>query len=710
MASLFNKITGAVSGSHPEPKEQSLGTILPSHDDRSEFLLLLANCMGFMRKQVLDNFDPEFSGVGWDRSLKPTKDGKLDVKQETEKSVSQQPANEDAADEGLSPAELEEKRKKAYEERVEELNSPAMTQLKDAAIEHFDNWRDKVIQRLGEVINQHKVSDTGTPAASDPQEGTAATDVSKSMRNEEADTALRQLYPPQQTNLLKLPQPQRVLLLHSLLLVLLSLESYMAESRILMLHVTSSLSLPLKLLVEDENQVAMGLLESAKNLNADAETKKDAEAQASSRKWKVGLGAAAGAVLIGVTGGLAAPLLAAGVGSVMGGVGLASTATAGYLGAMAGSAPLVGALFGAYGGRMTARMVDEYAREVEDFAFIPLHKHNFFKGKTSEENARHLRVAIGISGYLTTEAEVVTPWRAIGTSIEGFALRYELKSLLALGSSMMSYVKSYAWSWAKKEIISRTIFATLSSAISAAFALPYGMAKATKLIDNPFNRARSRSEKAGRVLAHALIAKVQGERPVTLLGYSLGARAIYTCLDELAEKRAFGLVESVVLAGAAVPSDSIAWRKMRSVVSGRLINAYSSNDYLLAFLYRTVSLQYGVAGLQPVQDVPGIENVDVSDLVDGHTQYRFMMSQILLTVGLEDIDKAEVERQMKEMKIQKEKEEAEAEKARKEAGEGGKSEEEQADEMAREIERKLKVQDGAESAGQSGSSGEKMPA
>ena len=75
-----------------------------------------------------------------------------------------------------------------------------------------------------------------------------------------------------------------------------------------------------------------GLLESAKQqMNADADTKKKAEENASSRKWKVGLGAAAGAVLIGVTGGLAAPLLAAGVGSLMGGIGLGRRATAGYL-------------------------------------------------------------------------------------------------------------------------------------------------------------------------------------------------------------------------------------------------------------------------------------------------------------------------------------------------------------------------------------------
>ena len=88
-------------------------------------------------------------------------------------------------------------------------------------------------------------------------------------------------------------------------------------------------------------------------MSGEAETKKKVEENKDSRKWKVGLASVAGAALIGVTGGLAAPLVAAGVGSVMGGIGLGATAAAGYLGSVAGSTIIVGGLFGAYGGRMT---------------------------------------------------------------------------------------------------------------------------------------------------------------------------------------------------------------------------------------------------------------------------------------------------------------------------------------------------------------------
>jgi hypothetical protein len=106
----------------------------------------------------------------------------------------------------------------------------------------------------------------------------------------------------------------------------------------------------------------------------------------------------------------------------------------------------------------------------------------------------------------------------------------------------------------------------------------------------------------------------------------------------LAERRAFGLIESVVLIGAPTSSNASVWRAIRSVVAGRLINVYSENDYILAFLYRTSSIQYGVAGLQEVQGVTGVENVNVSELISGHLRYQYSIGTILQKIGFEDID------------------------------------------------------------------------
>ncbi|OCL10917.1 DUF726-domain-containing protein [Glonium stellatum] len=363
----------------------------------------------------------------------------------------------------------------------------------------------------------------------------------------------------------------------------------------------------------------------------------------------------------------------------MGGLGLGASAAAGYLGSLASSAVVVGGLFGAYGARMTGRMMDEYAKEVDDFGFVPIR--NFHRPRKIEKEFRRLRVAIGISGWLTEKEEVVVPWRVIGPSIEGFALRWELEALLKLGNSISTMVQSAAWGYAKSEIVKRTIFASLSAGL-----WPLGLLKVSRIIDNPFSIAKTRSEKAGEVLADALINKVQGERPVTLIGYSLGARVIYTCLMALADRKAFGLIESVVLVGAPTPSTASEWRKIRSVVSGRVVNVYSTNDYILAFLYRTSSIQYGIAGLQKVEGVKGIENVDVSDLVSGHTRYRYLTGSILKKIGFEDIDLEEVVREEAELKAVEDREKEAVEKNEKK--EKGKDADEEAKDIEKEVQQK----------------------
>ena len=584
--------------------------------------------------------------------------------------------------------------RKLKEQREKELSAPAMKELRQSSLKFFDQWRTSVIVRVGEVVNSKEEASSQAKSA-DPPDSTihapSDTKVDPTQPTNSDDTAedLSKFYPPIETPLTSLNEKSRILIIHSMLLLLLSLENYVAPSRVLLLYLTSSLHLPLKVLTEDEEKIAKGLLEAAKHMSGESEAKKKAEENKDSRKWKVGLASVAGAALIGVTGGLAAPLVAAGVGSVMGGLGLGATAAAGYLGSVAGSTVIVGGLFGAYGGRMTGQMMDNYAREVDDFAFLPVRKDRKHTDKEEEkdkadiakksehvENAlgsesgdqqpledepatntqeikrsgkaeesqeekegvedpahRRLRVTIGISGWLTSKSEVVTPWHVLGHGSETFALRFALEALMNLGNSMTAMVSSAAWGYAKSEMIKQTIFAELMTAM-----WPMALLKVARVVDNPFSIAKSRADKAGEVLADALINKAQGERPVTLIGYSLGARVIYSCLMSLAKRRAFGLIESVVLIGAPAPSTTGDWRVMRSVVASRLVNVYSENDYVLGFLYRTSSIQYGVAGLQKVEGIPSVENVDVSETVSGHLRYRYLVGSILKKIGFEDID------------------------------------------------------------------------
>lgn len=110
----------------------------------------------------------------------------------------------------------------------------------------------------------------------------------------------------------------------------------------------------------------------------------------------------------------------------------------------------------------------------------------------------------------------------------------------------------------------------------------------------------------------------------------------------LSEKRAFGLVENVIMMGTPCPSEVRVWAAIRTSVAGRLINVYSNQDYLLGFLSRNICYQYGVAGLQKVEGVPHVENFDASEVVTNHLRYRYLVGSILKKVGWEDIDYPQV--------------------------------------------------------------------
>ena len=660
-------------------KEESLTTLLDEHQ-RGELTLLIASAMVAMRRTITSSFDAD-AGL--------TKDIVQDLKSEDDRIMNQ---SVDPATADVAKIEAE---KKLKEQRQRELGAPQMKELKEESLKFFDDWRGKVIERVGEAVNSKEKAATHMKKADPPVSKSHAPEDSKidagkeEQKSSHAEPSIEKFYPPIDTPLASLEEKSRILIIHSTLLLLLSLEHYVAPSRSLLLYLTSSLKLPLKVLTEDEEKMAKGLLEAAKHMSGETETQKKAEENQSSRKWKVGLASVAGAALIGVTGGLAAPLVAAGVGSVMGGLGLGATAAAGYLGTVAGSSVIVGGLFGAYGGRMTGQMMDNYAREVEDFAFLPVKKNgekdaededkekgekemakkseavekltensdpkdshdtqlNHPKSKSPEDKVgqedsshRRLRVTIGITGWLTSKHEVTTPWHVLGASTEVFALRFELEALLHLGNSLDAMVSSAAWGYAKSELIQRTVFAELMGAAM----WPMTLIQVGRVVDNPFSIARQRAEKAGEVLADALVNKAQGERPVTLIGYSLGARVIYSCLMSLARRRAFGLIETAIFIGAPCPSTTADWRVMRSVVTGRLINVFSENDYVLGFLYRTSSVQYGVAGLQKIEGLPSVENVDVSEAVSGHLRYRYLVGSILKKIGFEDIDPEAVEKE-----------------------------------------------------------------
>ncbi|RYP83303.1 hypothetical protein DL770_005420 [Monosporascus sp. CRB-9-2] len=576
--------------------------------------------------------------------------------------------------------------------------TPALIRLRKAALLHFDSWRTQTLGKLKEVVSKaddqaivdarrkraemlvarsrevpaegedlldfgegNSSATTPTPGPEDSR-GKGKNVQTAEGRHSGSLESFQNLYHPIPTRLVTIAVEDRKEVLSATLLVLLSTGSYSAYSRTLMCYLTSALEIPPQFLNGEETQIATTMVESAQKadeekegggggMSADAVAEKRRQQSQTSRFWKVGLASVAGAAIIGVTGGLAAPVVAGAIGGLMGSVGLGGLAS--FLGIFWMNGALIGTLFGAFGAKMTGEMIDNYAKEVEDFKFLPLRDEWGEDCKKSEAaEARRLRVTIGINGWLTSDGDVTKPWRCLGGESEVFALRYEMKSLLALGAGLESLVTSYAWSAIRMEILRRTVLATLWAAL-----WPVHLVSMASNLDNPFSLARNRSEKAGRVLADALINKVQGERPVTLIGYSLGARVIYACLRALAENRAFGLVDTVVLIGAPVPSNPAYWQLMRTVVAGKMFNVYSANDLILAFLYRATSAQLGIAGLSAISSngdgIEGVENLDLSGEVQGHLRYPGLIAKILTRCGFPDVRDGEgtIERERDDAEI-----------------------------------------------------------
>ena len=387
---------------------------------------------------------------------------------------------------------------------------------------------------------------------------------------------------------------------------------------------------------------------------------------------------------------LAAPLIAAGLGSVLG-MAIGHVAAASLLGPLSQSQVSASSLFGLVGSRPGAKSILACTKDVQDFSLIPLHganKEGYRDGRAVNALDRRMRLVFCIDGWLDDKCDAEKTWNCIGDKSEAFMMKWEVESLMKLAAALQTVVRSEAWKIAKQEIVDKTcmsdpmkfavsdraspVYAHVACSHAKAQELivafdspkcaactnpnvpnanpfevaavlkdnvwPRDLMRISKLIDNPWSIAMVRADKAGAALADIIINRGHGERSVSLIGYSLGARVIYTCLMILAERRIFGMIESVVMIGNPAPADSRVWCVLRTVVAGRIINVFSKTDYILGFLYRTSSTRFGIAGLEEIQGASGVENLDVSHMVRGHLRYQNLVSCILKMISWEDLD------------------------------------------------------------------------
>lgn len=339
------------------------------------------------------------------------------------------------------------------------------------------------------------------------------------------------------------------------------------------------------------------------------------------KKWMVtGSGFALGGAVLGVTGGLAAPLV---VPALAGLTGITFLATSGGI-------IMLGTLFGLTGGGLAGYRVHRRLRGLASFEFQELHT----PARLAGISIPSLHATICVSGIILAEEDQreiwQSVWSAASDSRDAYVVSSEAKFFAEAGKSLRSYVFTYLTkqigSKAAQEVLENTALASL-----AAIMLPFTVASALGTgLDSIFVRAKTKAVKQGLILAETLKAEVQGHRPVTLIGASLGAVTVLTCLQALAEDPEFNshLIDSVYLICTPDTTGISSMRRARSLVARRFVNVFSRTDMvcgIAAWLGLKLSVKDITAGKAPrvlgsgpLVGVPGLENVDASGVIASH--------------------------------------------------------------------------------------------
>lgn len=127
----------------------------------------------------------------------------------------------------------------------------------------------------------------------------------------------------------------------------------------------------------------------------------------------MGLAGVAGGALIGLTGGLAAPVVGGAVGSIFSFLGVGGTAAGMLATGIASSSVVCGTLFGVYGARSSAQLVERHMREVKDLALVPV--------RPPKET---LAVRLCVSGWLSDKKDVFAPWTVFDEELDTYALQW----------------------------------------------------------------------------------------------------------------------------------------------------------------------------------------------------------------------------------------------------------------------------------------------
>lgn len=425
--------------------------------------------------------------------------------------------------------------------------------------------------------------------------------------------------PSQINNMKDLDIDLRWTVLCDLFLLLIADSSYDARSRTLLEHVGAALSVPWQEICRFEKRVtdALEMQEQAdkENWNEDEHLSARKKAARNKRLMVMGLCTVGGGLVIGLSAGLLAPVIGAGLAAGFGAIGVAGTET--FL-AGAGAAALIGSGGVLTGGVIGVKAANRRTGAVKSYEYRPLF------------NNKRTNLIVTVSGWMTGKVDDVRlPFSTVDPVMgDIYSINWEPEMLQSTGQTIQILATE-----ALTQTIQQILAATALTGLMAGLSAPIMLAKLAYLIDNPWTVSLARADATGLILADSLLDRNLGVRPITLVGFSLGSRVIFSCLKELARRGAPGLVQNVYLFGSPILFKKEEYTRARTVVSGRFVNGYATNDWILGYLFRaTTGGLMRVAGLTSL-DVAGVENKDFTEIVPGHMAYRAKMPMLLHECG-----------------------------------------------------------------------------
>jgi len=403
-----------------------------------------------------------------------------------------------------------------------------------------------------------------------------------------------------------------------LFLVLIVDSVYDARSRVFLGRCAHKLRLSWMDVVLFERRLteALEVEEDMRKESSSEEIQQHEQKSKTKRLLMMGAATIGGGLVIGLSAGLLAPMIGAGLAAGFTTIGIGGTS--GFL-AGTGGAAVITTAGTVTGMNIAGRGMGKRTQTVSTFKILPLH------------NNRRVNVFLTIPGFMEgTNDDVRLPFSVMDQSMgDVFSILWEPEMMGETGN-ILKILTSEVLTQVGQQVLQATVLTALMSALQ----WPLMLTKLGYLIDNPWSNALARARAAGILLADILIRRHVGVRPVSLIGFSLGARAIFYALVELARQKAYGIVQEVYLLGATVTAPAKTWREIRGVVAGRFVNGYCQNDWILGYLYRaTTGGIQTVAGLSPVTSVPDIENVNLTGIVVGHMSYRALMPVVLAELG-----------------------------------------------------------------------------